>query len=106
MGERFPSSSGNLAVYTHATTSFSIAYGLCHGDDSSDAQLKQFVNGQNAIAPAGIIEVVIGKDGKCDVKQTNNLAEAVNCGDTEPFKCAFEDFPAWYWYHSAGSGPG
>lgn len=105
--ERFPPSSGNLAIYTHATTSFSVAYGLCHGEDGDDDQLKKFVENQKAIAPVGVIHVVLNSDGKCKmVEQTNNVAEKVGCGDTKPFKCDFENFPAWYWAHASGKGPG
>jgi len=105
--KRFPPSSGNLAIYTHATTSFSIAYGLCHGEDSSDASLKKFVESQAAIAPVGVIHVVLDSAGKCKrVDQTNNVALKVGCGKTTAFKCNFTDFPAWYWRHSDGAGPG
>jgi len=105
--ERFPPSSGNLAIFTHATTSFSVAYGLCYGEGGDDGQLEDFVKNQHAIAPAGVIHVVLDADGKCKtVEQTNNIAEEVGCGDTEPWKCEFEDFPAWYWSHAGGKGPG
>lgn len=103
--KRFPPSSGNLAVFTHATTAFSIAYGLCHGDEGSD-KLEDFVKGQDAIGPAGVIHVILGADGSCkSIKQTENVAEE-GCGDTPPYKCAFEDFPSWYWSHPQGKGPG
>jgi len=105
--ERFPPLSGNLAIFTHATTSFSIAYGLCYGEGGNDSQLQKFVEHQKAIAPAGVIHVVLDADGKCKtVEQTNNVAETLGCGKTEPFKCEFADFPAWYWSHANGKGPG
>jgi len=102
--KRFPPSSGNLAVYTHATTSFSVAYGLCYGND---AQLMAFVNGQDAIGPAGVIHVTLSSSGQCvKVEQTQNVAETVGCGKTEPFKCQFADYPSWYWSNPLGKGPG
>mmetsp|Transcript_84812 Transcript_84812/g.154621 ORF Transcript_84812/g.154621 Transcript_84812/m.154621 type:complete len:336 (+) Transcript_84812:39-1046(+) len=101
--ERFPPSSGNLAVFTHATPAFSIAYGLCFGDSGNDQTLKDFVNGQDAIRPAGVIEVIIESDGTCTIQQTRNLMQ---CGETPAYKCDFEDFPAWYWAHKDGKGPG
>lgn len=104
---RFPPSSGNLVIFTHATTSFSIAYGLCHGEDSSDKTVQSFVENQKPIGPAGVIHVVLDGHGKCiTVSQTANVAEKVGCGKTEPFKCKFADFPSWYWPHSKGKGPG
>merc|ERR1711920_925539 len=62
--ERFPPSSGNLAVYTHATPAFSLAYALCYGDSGNDQSLQEFVDSQDAIGPAGVIHVVISHDGK------------------------------------------
>mmetsp|Transcript_10632 Transcript_10632/g.14679 ORF Transcript_10632/g.14679 Transcript_10632/m.14679 type:complete len:334 (-) Transcript_10632:280-1281(-) len=104
--ERFPPSSGNLAIFTHATTSFSVAYGLCYGEDGSD-KLEEFVKGQDAIGPAGVIHVILAADGSCKpVEQTQNVGMEVGCGETEPFKCKFEDFPSWYWAHPQGKGPG
>lgn len=103
---RFPQTSGTLALFTHATTSFSIAYGLCHGSDSTDTQVEDFVKHQDAIAPAGVIEVQISGNS-CVIKQTNNVAQkTVDCGDTPAFKCNFSDYPSWYWNHTAGEGPG
>lgn len=103
---RFPPSSGNLAIFTHATTSFSLAYGLCYGEDGSD-KLEDFVKGQDPIGPGGVIHVILAADGSCkSVKQTQNVAEEVDCGKTEPFYCSFENFPSWYWSHPKGKGPG
>lgn len=106
--KRFPASVGNLAVYTHATTSFSLAYGLCYGDAHSDEKLQSFVEKQNAIGAAGVIHVVLGADGRCKrVEQTNNVAKEVNCGSrTDPYKCEFSKYPSWYWACSLGKGPG
>jgi len=104
---RFPPSAGNAAIYTHATTSFSIAYGLCHSKDGTDATLEDFVKKQAAIAPAGVIHLVRDNSGKCKViDQTANVAKTVGCGKTEPYKCEFDDYPAWYWPHADGKGPG
>lgn len=104
--ERFPPSSGDLVVVTHATTAFSIAYGLCYSDTGNDGTLEEFVNAQNAIGPAGVIHVAIEGDGSCTIEQTRNVGEAVNCGRTPAYKCNFSDFPAWYWAHKGGKGPG
>ena len=53
---RFPVSSGNLAVHTHATTSFSIAYGICHGwaehGEEAGAHLQRFLKELGPIGPA------------------------------------------------------
>jgi len=105
--QRFPPATGDLAVFTHATTSFSVAYGLCFCDSGSDSQLEDFVKRQAAIGPGGVIEVVIGADGTCSgVKQTNNVADSAGCGETPPVKCDFDRYPSWYWSHSSGKGPG
>jgi len=101
---RFPV--GNLAVYTHATTSFSLAYGVCYGENGDDAKLQEFVEGQDAIGPGGVILVIIkAGTGECSISQTQNIAN-MSCGATKPYKCPFAHFPAWYWTHSAGVGPG
>jgi len=163
--EHFPPKSGNLAIFSHATTTFSLAYGLCHGDedcdcsadaimkkgcgggaadvngdiscqlaqsqcitrcgdnailyhddtpkerksqDSEDDKLEKFVKHQDAIAPAGFIEVILNADGSCvEIKQTNNdVSEVADCGETEASKCEFDDYPSWYWACSKGMGPG
>merc|ERR1712224_589498 len=39
---RFPPQKGNLGIFTHATTAFSIAYGLCYGESSNEGLLKSF----------------------------------------------------------------
>ncbi|CAE8625493.1 unnamed protein product, partial [Polarella glacialis] len=106
--KNFPPSSGNLVIYTHATTSFSMAYGLCYGESGDDAQLEKFVNGQDAIAPAGVIHLVFDAAGKCmeGVGQTQNVAEKVDCGLTLPCKCDFDKYPSWYWASPRGMGPG
>lgn len=104
--ERFSPSSGNLAIFTHATTSFSVAYGLCYGD-AGDAALQEFVDHQDAIAPSGVIHLTIGANGECKgVTQTQNVAVPVNCGETQPFKCNFAGYPSWYWATEAGMGLG
>lgn len=105
---RFPPSSGNMAIYTHGIPAFSVAYGLCFGEASSDEKLKDFVDKQDAIGPGGVIHVVLDGNGKCvTVDQTyNEAASAMACGKTRPDKCEFEDFPAWYWASSKGQGPG
>jgi len=106
---RFPVSSGNLVVVTHATTSFSVAYGLCFGDSATESNLRAFVESQQAIGPAGVIQVVRehtnGGNISCQIIQTWNL-EGNSCGETKPYKCAYDDFPAWYWESPAGIGPG
>lgn len=103
---RFPPDSGNIAVYTHATTSFSVAYGLCYGN-STKSKLQEFVEGQDAIAPAGVIHIAISSSGECiKIDQTQNVADEVRCGKTEPYKCPFADFPSWYWFDEQGKGPG
>merc|ERR1711920_27175 len=106
--QRFPPGSGNMAIYTHGIPAFSMAYGLCFGENSSDDKLKDFIDNQDAIGPAGVIHVVLDGNGKCvTVDQTDNeAANAMSCGKTVPFKCEFEDFPAWYWPSSKGRGPG
>jgi len=105
--KRFPPSSGNLAWFTHATTSFSIVYGLCYGEHDSDEMLKQFVSGQDAIGPTGVIHVVRDMHGQClSISQTDNRAmEKADCGNTTRFRCNFDDFPSWYWPSSLGKGP-
>ena len=41
---RFPSTmAGNVAIFTHATTSFSVAYGLCFGPNGTDAALQVII---------------------------------------------------------------
>eukprot|EP00931_Biecheleriopsis_adriatica_P119998 TRINITY_DN95149_c0_g1_i1.p1 TRINITY_DN95149_c0_g1~~TRINITY_DN95149_c0_g1_i1.p1 ORF type:complete len:348 (-),score=49.65 TRINITY_DN95149_c0_g1_i1:40-1083(-) len=96
--DRFPPSSGNLAVFAHATTAFSIAYGLCYGATGTDKTLKDFVDGHNAIAPGGVLHVILDADGSCKtVEQTINVADSVACGKTEPFKRDFDSCPAFYW---------
>ena len=98
---------GNVAIFTHATTSFSIAYGLCYGEMATDASLQHFVVGQDAIGPGGVITVVLDASGACvRVEQTQNNVGAPACGMTKSYKCAFVDFPSWYWQHSEGRGPG
>jgi len=100
---RFPPASGDLAVFTHATTSFSLAYGLC---SNLFASLQEFVDSMPAIAPAGVIVVTIDGKGHCtNLTQTQNVAEVVECGETEPYKCEFADSPNWYWEDPLGSGP-
>lgn len=104
---QFPPSSGNLALFTHATTAFSLAYGLCYGSSGSggDEKLQEFVDEQDAIAPGGVIHVTISQDGGCaKVDQTLNVAEEVGCGMTDPFKCPFDWYPSWYWPHKKGKG--
>lgn len=105
---RFPT--GNVAVFTHATTSFSIAYALCFGQHGgSDQTLEHFVVGQQAIGPAGVIAVVLdARTGSCKhLAQTlNSPGDPAQCGKTEPYKCNFGDFPSWYWRASEGRGPG
>lgn len=104
---RFGPLAGNVVFVTHATPSFSVAYGLCHGSDGDDASLEQFVRHQKPIGPGGVIEIVKAPDGSCqELQQTNNVGLEVGCGATEPFKCDFDDFPSWYWNHSLGKGPG
>ena len=98
-----------MVYVTHATTSFSLAYGLCYGSNHTDKQLEKFVKRQDAISPAGVIHLTIAADGSClGVDQTNNVAPgmAQGKGRTPSFKCEFQDFPAWYWAHKAGRGPG
>mmetsp|Transcript_33399 Transcript_33399/g.91392 ORF Transcript_33399/g.91392 Transcript_33399/m.91392 type:complete len:243 (+) Transcript_33399:1584-2312(+) len=71
---RFPPSTGNVAIFTHATTSFSLAYGLCYGDNGTDATLQAFVERQGAIGPGGIIHVILASDGQCrSVAQTHGM---------------------------------
>ena len=59
---------------THATTSFSLAYGLCYGENAADASLQHFVVRQDAIGPAGVITGVLDSaTGAClRVEQTQN----------------------------------
>eukprot|EP00929_Paragymnodinium_shiwhaense_P084341 TRINITY_DN45086_c0_g1_i1.p1 TRINITY_DN45086_c0_g1~~TRINITY_DN45086_c0_g1_i1.p1 ORF type:complete len:341 (+),score=54.98 TRINITY_DN45086_c0_g1_i1:69-1091(+) len=98
--QRFPPDSGNVAIYTHATTAFSVAYGLCH--EGSEA-LQAFIERQKAIGPAGVIHIVRDKSGKClSSSQTQNVGLEVGCGRTPPFKCEFADCPDWYWAHERG----
>lgn len=106
--KRFPPNTGDVAFVTHATTSFSIAYGLCYGEDGTDEMLEQFVKGQDAIGPTGMIHIVRDMQGKCvSIGQTDNsVTESVVCGKTPPVKCDFDDFPSFYWPHSLGKGPG
>lgn len=100
---RFPPASGDLAVFTHATTSFSLAYGLC---SNLFASLQEFVDPMPAIAPAGVIVATLDDKGHCtNLTQTQNVAGAVGCGETKPYKCAFKDYPNWYWEDPLGSGP-
>jgi broad specificity phosphatase PhoE len=120
---RFPPNSGNLVVHTHATTSFSLAYGLCHGrrgDDSSEsgngaaglddgAALESFLDSIGPIGPAGVLHLVMGADGTCrggDGGVVNNSAyESVDCrpapSATGPWMCEYQACPAWYWEQSA-----
>lgn len=99
--KRFPPSTGNLAIITHATPTFSIAYGLCHSEDGTDEMLKEFVEHQDAIAPCGAIHVVLDAAGRCKaIDQTANVASSLGCGRTDPYKCKFSDYPAWYWPNS------
>lgn len=105
---RFPPSSGNVAMVTHATPAFSIAYGLCYGSDGSDFMLQQFVEGQDPIGPTGIIHIVRDSNGHCiSIGQTDNqYADSIDCGATTKYKCNFTDYPDWYWEHASGKGPG
>eukprot|EP00927_Polykrikos_kofoidii_P052490 TRINITY_DN46363_c0_g1_i1.p1 TRINITY_DN46363_c0_g1~~TRINITY_DN46363_c0_g1_i1.p1 ORF type:complete len:325 (-),score=26.41 TRINITY_DN46363_c0_g1_i1:152-1126(-) len=106
INSRFPVYHGNIAVYTHATPAFSLAYGLCYGDAGGDTKLEEFVGKQDPIAPGGLIEVIQHADGTCkEVKQTNNVAGELGCGLTKPAKCHIFDYPGWYWSHSKGVGP-
>ena len=46
-------------------------------------------------------------DGGCSgVEMPENVAEAVNCGQTHPWHCEFDNYPGWYWQHAEGAGPG
>merc|ERR1712113_781754 len=99
---RFPVSSGDLAIFTHATTALSLAYGLCassFNNGTTHDTLKRFVEDQNPIAPAGVVTVTLDSVGKCtSLSQTSNTAyDTLGCGKTEPYKCEFADYPAWYW---------
>lgn len=104
---RFPPSTGNIAIFTHATPSLSIAFGWCYKEDSS---LKQFLDTQDAIGPAGVVHVIVKQGGSgsgtCTILQTQNVADALKCGRTPAYKCNFRDFPAWYWPSPEGRGPG
>lgn len=108
---RFPPVSGNLAVITHATTAVSLAFGLCRdrfaGPDAQCTGLATYLEAQEAIAPTGVIHVVLGEDGRCrSLGQTQNVAfQQAQCGLTEPFKCMFSDNPTWYWNCPLGQGP-
>jgi len=107
LAKRFPPSSGDVAIVTHATTSFSVAYGLCYGANSSADMLEQFIAGQDAIGPAGMIHIVRDAQGRCvSIDQTDNSAmESADCGVTEPFRCNYAQNPMWYWPNPEGSGP-
>ena len=95
----------NMVIFTHATTSFSLAYGLCYQGLTKDKVLKDFVVAQGAIGPGGTIRVTVdAAAGTCEVGQTNNVA--FRCGATGPHKCEFASYPAWYWQHAEGRGPG
>lgn len=100
--KRFPPSSGNVAVFTHGTPAFSLAYALCYGSSGTDEDLQGFIEHQNPIAPAGLIEVVRDNYGRCmTVSQTQNIgAERSRCGHTGLWKCDFKDCPKWYWKYS------
>ena len=121
---RFPLHAvSSYAVFTHATPSFSLAFGLCHagrgtrGAEHSagagtgaaqpalDAALQSFVEAQEPIGPGDAIVVVLdGATGACkSVSQTVHVSSA--CGATGPHRCNFADYPAWYWAHSRGTGP-
>lgn len=107
LSRRFPPSSGDVAFVTHATTSFSVVYGLCFGNSGTDADLENFVNNQDGTGPGAVIHIVRDAQGHCQISQTDNSAyESVGCGKTNIFKCDIADFPDWYWTHSAGHGPG
>lgn len=105
--KRFPPSSGNVIVVTHATPAFSVAYGLCHGDEHTPELLEQFVAGQEAIGPGGLIHIVRDAQGKClSMSQTDNSAmEDSGCGATEGFRCDYANNPMWYWPNTEGAGP-
>jgi len=104
---RFPPSTGNIAIYTHATPSLSIAFGWCYKEGSS---LKQFLDAQDAIGPAGVVHVIVKQGGSgsgtCTILQTQNVVDVLKCGRTPAYKCNFKDFPAWYWPNPEGRGPG
>jgi len=108
LNKRFPPASGNLVVVTHATTSFSIAYGFCHMSSGTAETLQSFVEGQAPIGPAGVVHVVRDASGTCtSIHQTDNSAYIQShCGKTHTFKCMFDDYPDWYWEHPLGAGPG
>lgn len=105
--KRFPPSSGDAAFVSHATTSLSIAYGLCYGEDSTDSKLESFVNRQEGFGPAGVIRITRDAAGKCtSISQTDNSAlESTQCGMTTKNKCEIKDFPDYYWDNSQGHGP-
>ena len=96
---RFPPSSGNLVIHTHATTSFTLAYGLCFGHDhgGSDQTLADFVRRMDPIGPAGVVHLVLDSDGRCTlpVAQPYNLAGEEGCstGNTNPWMCEFDNYP-------------
>jgi len=139
---RFPPSTGNVAIFTHATTSFSLAYGLCYGDNGTDATLQAFVERQvrppvpqrlaaishqapsrhsvhtrawpcpgrssrrRASRRAPSAQVVSSTSSLPATGSAARSPRPMACGATEPYKCIFADYPAWYWEHSAGIGPG
>ena len=106
--QRFPPSSGNLAVHSHATTSLSLAYGLCYGSDASDdATLKKFLSTMEPIGPAGVVHLVLGADGSCKSVDpaVNSAYESVECepdSKTIPWMCHYADCPSWYWESDRG----
>lgn len=107
LSRRFPPSSGDVAFVTHATTSFSVVYGLCFGNSGTDADLENFVNNQIGCGPGSVIHVVRDSQGRCQISQTDNSAlESLGCGKTQINKCEIADFPDWYWAHAAGHGAG
>lgn len=106
INNRFPVSSGNLLIVTHATPVLSLAFGLCGAGD--EASLKAFVDHQDAVGPAGVVHLVRNTLGGCiSIDQTQNIGNAeLKCGKTDPYKCPYDDFPAWYWHSATGAGPG
>jgi len=102
---RIANQPGNHALYSHATTVFSIAYGLCHVDDNPKEFLEEYVNGQDPIGPGGFIRVAFEvSSGKCEISQTNNLDNSY-CGKTKPYYCRFADCSTKYWpFPQAGGG--